>query len=199
MVVLRAGAQRAGSTRLFNIVRLILEKEGVSKISCSWEDHKVVSRCDYELVKVHFPNEYLSTVADIVFMPLRPIVDMVKSAVNFGLVKNDGPDILRWAKKQIENEKYWAGIECQKMLISYNHIVNDPGIVIRNIYGMDPFDKFRNAEKDIILDLNKIGNYDGKGGRDPITLMHKNHIARHKIEIDEMLREKILCVANKKQ
>jgi hypothetical protein len=80
------GTHQTGSTRLFNLVRMIYEKNG-KKVYSRWNIHpeeinKKGSEYDIILCKIHDTNKDYLKNYDIILLPIRNILD---SAISAGL------------------------------------------------------------------------------------------------------------------
>ena len=78
------GTHQTGSTRLFNLVRMIYEKNG-KKVYSRWNIHpeeinKKGSEYDIILCKIHDTNKDYLKNYDIILLPIRNILDSVISA-----------------------------------------------------------------------------------------------------------------------
>lgn len=79
------GTHQTGSTRLFNLVRMIYEKNGKTVYS-KWnitpeEIDKISSKYDIILCKIHDTNHNYLKIYDIILLPIRNILD---SAISSG-------------------------------------------------------------------------------------------------------------------
>ena len=84
------GTHQTGSTRLFNLVRMIYEKNGKTVYS-RWnirreEINKISSEYDIILCKVHNTNHNYLKNYDIILLPIRNILD---SAISCGIRKKN--------------------------------------------------------------------------------------------------------------
>ena len=78
------GTSQSGSTRLFNLVRMIYEKNGKTVYS-KWnitpeEINKISSKYDIILCKIHNTNHNYLKNYDIILLPIRNILDSAISA-----------------------------------------------------------------------------------------------------------------------
>ena len=78
------GTHQTGSTRLFNLVRMIYEKNG-KKVYSKWnitpeEINKIGSKYDIILCKIHDTNKVYLKNYDIILLPIRNILDSALSA-----------------------------------------------------------------------------------------------------------------------
>lgn len=78
------GTHQTGSTRLFNLVRMIYEKNG-KKVYSKWnitpeEINKIGSKYDIILCKIHDTNKNYLNNYDIILLPIRNILDSAISA-----------------------------------------------------------------------------------------------------------------------
>ena len=78
------GTHQTGSTRLFNLVRMIYEKNG-KKVYSKWnitpeEINKIGSKYDIILCKIHDTNKNYLKNYDIILLPIRNILDSAISA-----------------------------------------------------------------------------------------------------------------------
>lgn len=78
--ILVVGTHQSGSTRLFNLVRLLYEAQGL-KVESGWNISPVGGTCDVIVSKVHdSPIEHLKKF-DAKFLPLRNVLDAAMSRV----------------------------------------------------------------------------------------------------------------------
>ena len=78
------GTHQTGSTRLFNLVRMIYEKNG-KKVYSKWnitpeEINEIDSKYDIILCKIHDTNKNYLKNYDIILLPIRNILDSAISA-----------------------------------------------------------------------------------------------------------------------
>lgn len=78
--ILIVGTHQSGSTRLFNLVRLLYEAQGLT-VESGWDISPVGRKCDVIVSKVHdSPVEHLKKF-DVKFLPLRNVLDAAMSRV----------------------------------------------------------------------------------------------------------------------
>ncbi len=193
-VILVAGMRHSGSTALFNIIRLGIEKSGYKYVSGYSEHDYLASKIRQSgcigLIKTHEFRDDLLGMADVIFTSRRDLRDTVASAVrrDFHLVKKMGNSV-EYAKYNRSIYDSWASKSDFEFV--YEQFIINPNKSIEEILGFLGLDK--NFTKSIcgeVLNLPK-NNY-------KTTLLSETHITNpeHNMSYKDTLSEEAVSMIN---
>jgi hypothetical protein len=85
MNILVAGIPRSGSTRLYNIIRLILlQKFSFESLHCGWHDKFDLQKAGvHNIIKLHYFDQKWCDWADVIFTTKRDLRDVAASSLEF--------------------------------------------------------------------------------------------------------------------
>lgn len=85
MNILVSGIPRSGSTRLYNIIRLILlQKNSWNDLYCCWHDHfDLQKQRKHNIIKLHYFDQKFCDWADFIFTTKRDLRDVAASSLEF--------------------------------------------------------------------------------------------------------------------
>ena len=88
MNILVAGIPRSGSTRLYNIIRLILlQKFSFESLHCGWHDKFDLQKAGvHNIIKLHYFDQKWCDWADVIFTTKRDLRDILASSIDFGML-----------------------------------------------------------------------------------------------------------------
>lgn len=139
--VLVAGMRHSGSTALFNILRIIIESEGLPHIAAYSETRKCIDEVllsdasAFRLIKTHEMRDDLLSRADLVFTTRRDLRDTVASASrrDFAQLRRIGSAV-EYAKYNRTLHEIW--LPHSHYEFHYERFMRAPFEVIREVQGM---------------------------------------------------------------
>lgn len=170
-IIYSGGMMRSGSTLLYNIIRLVLQKKHETNLGAGWiDDIHDLSNFDNYLIKTHSLESKHIKHSSFVFYSYRDIrVCLYSYAVKFNVAPT-----YDFCKHQI-NQYYYAKRK-GAILFSYESLINDTKNQIFII------SKILEVEVDVDEIFSKIPQVtyaeDAVFGYDKITLLHNNHSSR---------------------
>lgn len=170
--VLVAGVPRSGSTWVFNVARLLLEKS-YPQVTAKWcTDYDPQDQAPAHLVKVHRPEEAEGLVADRVLTSRRDQAGCIASLVRMGWAKMTEADIWAAAERHEFMYNYWK--TRSDLEVAYDRILSDPAseiIAISTVLGLTITVEQAAA---LAEDLARLSP-PAQGRYDPVTLLHPGH------------------------
>ncbi|MCJ2047474.1 hypothetical protein MKK58_23460 [Methylobacterium sp. J-078] len=186
-IILTAGANRSGSTWLYNVVRL-----GLPSVIVGWVDDLPSSSDDHDtLVKLHEPHEGWAQRADIVLTCHRDLRDVFVSLRGMGWVTDAKAVETSIAVRS--NHEYWSSRAT--LDLPYARIVTEPLAVVREV--LDAINSSADAEE-IARAVETIHVPAASGAFDATTLLHGGHrqsgvVGRYEQELDPDIADAIVA------
>lgn len=173
-LILMAGNPRSGSTWQYNLVRLALMQAGYKVYASDVGKYIPSTKADYHIVKLHLIDIPLIKKAHLIFNSSRDFEGIKRSFRRiYGYYKEK--EIVRNFLLWMEWEKY------SNYDMSYGEFMSNKMKVIEDIINTL---KLKNLDKKKLLEeMDSLRNPSGKDfskGRDPVTLLHPNHISSKK-------------------
>lgn len=179
---IQASMYRSGSTLMFNVVRLILEKAyGKENVySCFKEQYKPTDPRPYHLVKIHRRNEKLLEQSTKVFSTIREKEEVKKSMKRRAEINKDerftSETNLEKFDKFWDDFLWWKG-QSKTITFNYWQLVSALPVVVA--ITADQMGLLEKLEDDIIHIANEVKSLKPPTeGYDKETLLHANHITK---------------------
>lgn len=168
-LIYSAGMPRSGSTLLFNILRLILQKEYENQLSYGWiEDVETLPQGDIYLIKTHHLNRMGIWRAYKTFYTYRDIRDVLVSRLR----KFDKDPTITMVRYYIQQDQ--LAKKHSDFTFQYETMAQDlPGVVSRIASELN----IRIEAEEIIQRLpnpNKVNVKEGEHSKE--TLLHNDHV-----------------------
>lgn len=192
------GMRHAGSTALFNIIRLALEQKNIKYISCYSESEKykndfeeIINFDGVKLIKTHEFRDDIMDLADVIFTARRDLRDTVASALrrDFPLLKKVGGEV-EYAKYNRALYDLWQPYSNYEFI--YENFINNP---LKSINNMVDYIDLKEVDCQSVLDsVNNLptNNYS-------VTLLSESHITdpTHKLTYKDSLSLGVIDNINK--
>jgi len=169
-----AGCHRSGSTWLFNAARLIMQSTGQEVYSCFVTDYDPEHSAPVHVVKCHNRHRILLD-SHYFFTTKRDPRDIAASAVRRNLIEEK--DAIKYLKRVISKEyerwRHYTNLEIQ-----YEDLIGNKDVYIRRI---SKILKVKVKPGTIRKRIESLPIPEGEKERDPVTLLHGNHITDGKL------------------
>jgi len=185
-IVVAAGVPRSGSTWLFNAVRLLCERSGVSTYADwadSYQPEEHAAR-DIHLVKLHKPEQSTFPYHCLVTTD-RDLVERIASLIRMGWVKKDVRAIRSAVEEQAGLHAYW--LERTHLEIDHGEIINDPVAALSRLVDLLDLQRADGWLAEIARELAELPNADpvvNSFGHDATTLLHAGHCGSEQARAD---------------
>lgn len=173
MLIICAGMMRSGSTWLYNAVRLACAATG-GRVHAGWiDDFRMDDAADFNVLKIHAPDEHWSARSAFVFTSRRDPVGIARSAKRMKWVETD-EEASMVARQAIAHHAFWNPRS------AYETVFEDIGVLgafhveaLARILGV-PLD--RRASLQLVEQLDALEHEAGpETHHDPLNLIHKYH------------------------
>ncbi len=187
-LVLIAGIPRSGSTWMFNVVRLLLQKQG--QLTSGWiEDFDTTQLPQTTtLIKIHEFDNSLSQQADFIFTSRRHLVEIAASITRMGWTTHNLQTI-QFLESILSQHQNWASLSHYEM--DYQNMVNDHAAEIINIAATLGIAVDQEESQHIAKTISKLQHHGPAGTYNPDSLLHHNHVSDSTDSIPEALIQTI--------
>lgn len=178
-IILIAGVPRSGSTWLYNVARMLLERVG--PVHGYWiDDYREAGSPPTPddgtlLIKLHEFEQPLADAADVVLTSRRDLVEIAASADRLGWAKTDD-ELTAFIDGVVWKHEAWRAVSAYEL--AFERLARDAEsevLAIAEIIGV----QITPADAEAIARQVASQRFDGdKGTYDPRTLLHPRHIAR---------------------
>lgn len=180
MKIVIAGMPRSASTRLYNIIRLILMQHyKLEEINCGWIDNFFVNeKIKVNMVKMHYFDKKWCDWSDFIFTTRRDLRSLIASSIDFRKnIKSFGLDLIHKDLQVVVNihEKWYNHTNYELVYEDWDH---NPSKIIEIICQIL---NLKCNVKEVLHGVEEIKNSmkEFSGKFDWHTLMNKNHISEN--------------------
>lgn len=178
-VVAAAGVPRSGSTWVYNAVRLLCGKAGLSCYAEWCKDYDPAAHADFDihLVKLHDAKDFTFP-AHRILTSRRDLLERLASLLRMGWLKEDPASVQRAAEQQAELAEYWSARTDNET--QYYDIREQPAEAVLEIAGVLEIACSRETAEAIGCELSGLQvpeTADSSRGHDAATLLHPGHRA----------------------
>jgi hypothetical protein len=180
-LILAAGTRRSGSTALFNMARLLLERQG-GTLTAGWIEDIAEPLGATVLVKVHDWHPALAKRADVVLTCHRDLREVARSLAAIGWLQ-PGAKLFDQITNITHHYTQWQPAAAADL--AYEDMVANWGTAVANVAAVL---RISASPADIETIAREVGGMPApaalEGGRkyDPVTLMHRGHRAEERVQ-----------------
>lgn len=189
-LILCAGIPRSGSTWMYNMIRLMLERSGRTVYGAWIQDYQPEMSADVHLVKVHEPlgEDWLKK-ADVIFCSHRDLRDIAASSIRMGWAKND-EEVITLLDNVLKMHSFWSAKASYEL--HYEDLLENslaPAADMARVLGLH----LKQQQLYQICQETDALEYRNGKVHDSITLLHPHHrqVGRHGRFRDELSPELI--------
>ena len=170
--VVCAGIPRSGSTWLFNVARLILERDIPGGVYGAWlDDYAPGADKPIHVIKLHGPADALLD-ADVILSSRRDLRDIAASAVLMGWCKSTD-EILRFADSALSGHEIWSAHATVEL--AYEDIVGRPAQCVAAVGSALAVALDEGGYDEILNAVESLQTPTQRADYDPETLLHPGH------------------------
>lgn len=179
MNVLVCGMGRAGSTAVFNIVKILLSEKYGDIYACHESNYDKKNQKKVNLLKTH--NKDYDGWADIIITTRRDIRDVMASFKQFHSTYKPA-NAAKWAKTFINWHQKW--FDKSNYEVVYEEFMSDRNKIIDEIANILNVESYNITHINDKIDELKEIKVTKKLSFDKDTLIHKKHISKHKGKVN---------------